>query len=307
MKKIYLLAIVLFSVALLILFVLYNRYASSYAEEGTYRYISRNIDILNENLDFERRYALSLSLFISKNGRIRQALQENNQSMAIGEMAHFLAEIKEATGISNIDIQVHTKALKAFARSWESGHYFGTALGGFRKGLVRVRERLEPFVSIELGKRLNIKAISPILDKAGHYIGSIEVIMGFANIKKRLRAFDLDILGLLDKTYLDIAVDLRSHASVGQYVVVEQHYPQDLYRILKSHPEMLSEKRAYFSVGERIIVLIPMLSVGIEDVGMIALSMQASHDAIPQDRSGQIAVQNRTYQFNNKAREVTIK
>jgi len=307
MKKIYLLSIVLFSVTLLILFVLYNRYAGTYAEENTYRAISKNIDILNENLDFERRYALSLSLFISKNVRIRQALRENNQSMAIGEMTRFLTEIKEATGIKNIDIQIHTKGLKAFARSWDKSHYFGTALGGFRKGLVRVRESLEPFASIELGKRLNIKAISPIFDAGRHYIGSIEVIMGFQNIKKRMHKFDLDILGLLDKKFLDIAVDLKDHATIGHYVVVETPYDRQLYQILKTHPEIMSEKKAYFTIGERIVVLIPMLSVGIEDVGMIALSMQTSHGTDLQDRSRQIVIQNREYRFNQKQREVHIK
>jgi len=307
MKKIYLVAIVLFSVTLLILFVLYNRYTGHYEEEQTNAYISKNIDILNENLDFERRYALSLSLYISKNSQIIEALRTQNQRLALREMADFLGEIKRAAGIDNIDIQLHTKEIRAFARSWEKSAYLGTELKGFRKGLVRVKESGEPFVSIELGKRLNIKAISPIFDAKKQYIGSIEVIMGFENIKQRLKKFDLDILGLLDEKFLNIAVDIRDHASVGHYRVVEKNYPKHLYGILRAHPEILQEKKAYFAVGNHLVALIPMLSVGIEDVGIIALSMKKGQQTVPSENMTPIKQENRLYQFHQKYREVIIK
>ena len=233
MKKIYLLAAILATVILLILFVLYNRYASYYEEEKISQYISKHIDILNENLDFEKKYALSLSLFVSKNETIKKALIEKNQQMALVEMKRFLDEIKHSTGIDNIDIQIHTSELKAFARNWDKSAYYGTSLSAFRQGLVRVKKTLEPFVSIELGKRLNIKAISPILDKDHRFIGSIEIIMGFHNIKQRLQKFDLQILGLLDQKFINIAVDLKENKRVKNIFIMNQKRETPMIKCLQ--------------------------------------------------------------------------
>lgn len=141
MKKIYFLAVVAFTTVLLILFVFYNRYRAYYEDEKIDFYISKNIDILNDNLNFEKRYALSLSLFISKNQTIKKALHVKSQSMALKEIDKFLKEIKHSTGIDNIDIQVHTKNLEAFARNWDKSDYLGSKLAGFRKGLVEVKEQ----------------------------------------------------------------------------------------------------------------------------------------------------------------------
>jgi len=307
MKKIYLFAVILATVILLILFVLYNRYASYYEEEKISQYISKHIDILNENLDFEKKYALSLSLFVSKNETIKKALIAQDQQMALNEMKHFLDEIKHSAGIENVDIQIHTRDLKAFARNWDSSAYYGTKLSTFRQGLVRVKKTLEPFVSIELGKRLNIKAISPILDEAHQFIGSIEIIMGFQNIKQRLQKFDLQILGLLDQKFIHIAVDLQGNPRIGSYYTVEKQYSPALYHILYTHPLILTSKQFYHRIGDRIIVLIPMKSVGIEDVGVIALSMPSTYDDEHTVAKIDYTKENDKYHFNQYRREVIIK
>jgi len=307
MKRLYFVTIILFSTALLVLFVFYNRYANSYKEEQTGSYISRNIDIFNENLSFEKQYALSLSLYASKNKRIKRALETDDQKLALEEIAHFLDEIQGTTGISNIDIQLHTRDLRAFARSWEKGNYKGVKLGGFRKGLVKVKRTKKPFVSIELGKRLNIKAISPILDKNRHFIGSIEIIMDFRNIKKRLQKFDLNALGLLDKKFISIAVDLKDNAQVGKYYVLEKTFPHTLYQRLKRHQEIFSDQKFYHDIDGRIVVLVPMKSVGIEDVGVIALSMRSGQAVSDTLRWEETLPQDTTYQFSHSKREVSIK
>ena len=307
MKRLYFVTVVFFATGILLLFVFYNRYANSYQEEQIDRYISKNIDILNENLSFEKQYALSLSLYASKNKRISEALRTDNQKIALQEINHFLREIRDTAGISNVDIQVHTETLRAFARNWDKSDYKGTALGSFRKGLVRVKKSKKPFVSIELGKRLNIKAISPIVDQNEHFIGSIEVIMDFKNIKKRLRKFNMRVLGLLDERFIDIAVDLRHNVKIGKYYILEKTFPEQLYQRLKRHPEILDGKKFYHEVEDRIIVLVPMKSVGIEDVGIIALSMRADSMASEIAKSSDPVPNDTTYTFEHNRREVHIK
>ena len=300
MKKIYLPLIVLFSTILLILFVFYNRYSNYYKDEQISRYVSKNIEILNENLEFEKRYALSLSLMVSKNNTLKEALKANNRAVALKELELVIKEIEQTTH-TKVDIQIHTKDLKAFARSWDRSNYYGADLS-FRRGLKIVQKSQTPFVSIELGKRLNIKAISPIFDK-NRYIGSIEVIMGFGGIKKRLKKFGLTILGLLDKKYIDVAVDLQDNAKIGNYYVVEKSYPKELFNLLQKNRYILKGRKFYYKIGKDIVAIIPMKSVGIIDVGKIALLMKAEQKQ--EITAAQPSL--KSYQFKGKKRKVIIK
>ncbi len=300
MKKIYLPLIVLFSTILLILFVFYNRYSNYYKDEQISRYVSKNIEILNENLEFEKRYALSLSLMVSKNNTLKEALKADNKDVALKELELVINEIEQTTH-TKIDIQIHTKDLKAFARSWDRSNYYGADLS-FRRGLKIVKKSQAPFVSIELGKRLNIKAISPIFYK-DRYIGSIEVIMGFAGIKKRLKKFGLTILGLLDKKYIDVAVDLKDNARVANYYVVEKSYPKELFNLLQKNRYILDGKKFYYKIGKDIVAIIPMKSVGIIDVGKIALLMRAEQKQ--EMTVAQPSLIN--YEFKGTKRKVIIK
>ena len=307
MKKIYFLSIIAFTTILLILFVFYNRYRAYYEDEKMDAYISKNIDILNNNLNFEKQYALSLSHFISQNQIIKQALHVNNQKMALKEITKFIKDIKKSAGIDNVEIQVHTKELEAFARNWDNSNYLGVKLGGFRKGLVKVKKTKEPFVSFELGKRLNIKAITPILDKNGGFIGSIEIIMNFKNAEKRLKKFDLKMIPLLDEKFINIAIDLKNHKKIGRYFLVEKEYSKGLYKKLVNHSDIFKKDKFYYKIEDKIIVFVPMLSVGIQDVGLIVLCMNAKQDEDFNYKNIDVEGENSRYKFNNKQREVIIK
>jgi len=307
MKKIYFLAVVAFTTVLLILFVFYNRYRVYYEDEKIDFYISKNIDILNDNLNFEKQYALSLSFFISQNQMIKQALYVNDQNLALKEVNKFLKEIKHSTGIDNIDIQVHTKNLEAFARNWDKSDYLGLKLSGFRKGLVEVKKSKKSLVSIELGKRLNIKAISPILDENQEFIGSIEIIMNFQNIKKRLQKFDLEMLPLLDEKFIDIAVYLKNNQKIDKYYITENEYSKEFYEKLKTHKYVFNRDKFYYEIDDKIIVFVPMLSVGIQDIGFIALCMDAKQNKINTYSSVDVEQENSNYEFNQMKRKVIIK
>ena len=305
MKKIYLLSFIAFITILLILFVFYNKYGTYYEDEKIDFYISKNVDILNDNLTFEKQYALSLSLFISQNEIIKKALQTDNQSLALKELDQFTKGIKKSAGIDNIEIQVHTKNLKAFARNWDRSDYKGVKLSSFRKGLVRVQKTKEPFVSIELGKRLNIKAISPIFNNKKEFIGSIEIIMNFKNIEKRLKKFDLKMLVLLDKKFINIAIDLKNHQKIGDFYIVDKVYSKKLYNKLVKQIDIFKSEKFYHKIENKIIVLVPMLSVGIQDVGLIVLCMNTKHNGAYANYS--VDVDNSNYEFNHNIRKVIIK
>lgn len=307
MKKIYILAITIFFLILFILFIFYNRYSSSYEEELRDNYISKNIDILNDNLNTEKRYALSLSLLVSQNESIKNALTSQNHNLAVKEIKKITSQIKNSTNIENIDIQIHTKGLKAFARSWEKGNYLGTELSSFRKGLVKVKKDKKPFVSIELGKRLNIKAISPIFKK-NNFIGSVEVILNFKNIEKRLEKFNLDMLVLLEEKHINVAIDIKNNHKIANYYIVEKDFSHELYKILEKNKDFFQKEFFYKIYENKIITFVPMKSIGIQDVGIIVLSMKMKKDNTDTYSYDNNDFENDIYTFNpTKKREVTIK
>jgi hypothetical protein len=308
MKKIYLLIFLFFVIILTALFIFYDRYSFAYEEEKSHDTISKNIDIFEEYLNEQKQYALSLSIMLSKDMLIQKALLTKNQALALKEIHKILNDIADSTGIDNIDIQVHTKDTKAFARNWDNSDYLGVKLASFRKGLLHVKKTKEPFASIELGKRLNIKAISPILDQNEEFIGSLEVIMDFQNIKKRLEKSNIQMLALLDERYINIAVDLTNHLRLQKYYIVEKNFSRFLYQMLKENPEILKQEEFFYKIKNKVIAFLPMKSLGIQKVGSIVLAMDAQnrHDYnYPIER---IVFENSQYRYDkNKQREVIIK
>lgn len=119
-----------------------------------------------------------MALMLSQNESIRQSYLSDDRALAFQTIHTEMAKIKHILNIEQLDIQLHTKEAKAWVRSWDFESY-GENLEPFRKGLASLRQNKLPFVSIELGKRLNIKALCPIFDKEV-YIGSLEVILGLA-------------------------------------------------------------------------------------------------------------------------------
>ncbi|NLC28115.1 MAG: chemotaxis protein, partial [Campylobacteraceae bacterium] len=135
-----------------------------------------------EAIESRKRTALSISLILSNSPSILKAYEDSNREAVFEEVHKYLESMKTFGDFGQVDIQFHTKDLEAWVRSWDK-RSFGMPLSGFRKGLVHVKKSQTPYVSIELGKRLNIKAISPILLK-DDFIGSVEVIVGFEAISQ---------------------------------------------------------------------------------------------------------------------------
>jgi hypothetical protein len=100
--------------------------------------------------------------------------------------------------------------------------------------LVLVKQSKKPVVSIEVGKRLNIKAISPILHDEV-FEGSIEVIEGFEHLRKRLAEQGYRLYILLNDRYLPIAKTLAHAPRVGgQYLLVGSVEDQGSFDALRS-------------------------------------------------------------------------
>ncbi len=268
MKKTYKSFIFLFLLILTTLLFFFKKYNDIVAQDKIEALVSKNVEIISQEIDNQKKHALSLALLFSKNQNIIFLLQQEKRKLLQQELNSLIELLSHYTKQTNIQIQVHTKDLKVFVRSWEDQDT-GLELGGFRQGLVKVKETKKPFVSNELGKRLNIKAIAPIFNQSNEYIGSIEVISDYTSLKKNLALMGIKMIPLLDGQYLSIAKYHANNAKLHQFVVIEKKYDQGLYDILSHNPSFLNQKEFYHEIEGSIITLVPLGAIEGNTVGYI--------------------------------------
>jgi len=168
-------------------------------------------------LEEQKRYALSLSILLSKDKTIIDSFIKKDRKESFKIINTKIKTLKQLQN-SNIEIQIHNKDLTTYIRSWDI-NIKNVPLGSFRQGLLKVREQNKPIVSIELGKRINIKAISPIV-KNNKYIGSVEVIINFDYLSQELKKREYELFILLDKKYLNIDSKLKNLKEIKDYVLI---------------------------------------------------------------------------------------
>lgn len=268
MLKTYKSILVLFIIVIITLLFFLKKYNDILEQDQIDILVSKNVEIITNEISNQKKHALSLSILLSQNQDIITLLQNNKPKKLQNELNTILQTISSYTDLNNIQIQVHTKELKVFVRSWENKDS-GLALSSFRKGLVKVKQTKQPYVSNELGKRLNIKAIAPIFDEEKNYIGSLEVITDYMELKKRLGLIDIQILPLLDGKFLDIAKYHQNNKKLHNFVLIEKEYDQKLYDLLYSHPKLLLAKDFYHQLDNNIITLIPIGEFNGTNVGYI--------------------------------------
>lgn len=194
-----------------------------YEQENFFRELDNGLLFAKNLLEEEKRYALTISTLISQDSDFLSAYYSDNRKKAFDVVNRKIRDLNPQGG-SKIDVQVHDENANTYLRSWEFD-ITDIPLGSFREGVVFVKESKKKIVSIEVGKRLNIKAISPIL-KGENFKGSIEVIIGFEHLQNKLLKQGYSLFILLEDHYLNIATSLKDNPIIGSnFALVNE--PQD--------------------------------------------------------------------------------
>ncbi|MCG3671643.1 cache domain-containing protein [Aliarcobacter butzleri] len=270
MNKTYKNFVFLFVVVISTLLYFLNKYNNIIEQNEIDIFVSNQVELVQQELTNQKNQALSLAILFSKNQNIIDNLEQDKPKELKKEILKLLEIIKTYSNQNNLQVQIHTKDLKVFVRSWEDKDS-GLSLESFRKGLVKVKETKEPYVSNELGKRFNIKAIAPIFNKGGEYIGTIEVIMDYSDLKNRLKYMGIDIIALLEKEYLQIAKSHQNSEFLYDYVVIEDEYDKSFFDFLLSNKEYLSNKKFYYENKNKIITQIPLGDVDKQSIGLLMI------------------------------------
>lgn len=189
-------------------------------------------DAVREEMDRQIQQTSSLSIALAGNESIAAALKNRDRKAALEAVDKIMSSFDTYDDNSKFWIQLHTPDLKVFMRSWNKEE-FGAPLESFRKGLVYVKNSQKPFASIELGKKLNFKAIAPV-SLGGEYVGSLEVIKNFDEAVKNFADKKISLLVLMDNKFMDIAEWMADYPILGDFIVCHREYDGKLFEELKN-------------------------------------------------------------------------
>lgn len=258
-----------FFVLITILLFFLDRYNTILNQKELDIFVFNQMKIVEDELENQKKQALSLVLMFSQNQEIIRNLEENNPKELKKELLKLLNIISTYTK-QNIDVQIHTKNLDVFTRSWEDKD-FGENLASFREGLVKVKNTQKPFVSSELGKRFNIKAIAPIYDVNNNFLGSIEIIIDFKDLVYKLKNLGISSMILLENDYLNIATSYKDNKKIDSFTILQNSF--DNYEE-KSVKEVLNSNKLFVESNSKIYSKIPLGSFGNKNAGVLLVCFE---------------------------------
>ena len=105
---------------ILVLFFIYflNKYNNILDKKNLDIFVSNQIQIIENELENQKNQALSLALMFSRNQEIVKNLENKNNIELKKELLKLLNIIETYTK-NSIDVQIHTKDLEVFTRSWK--------------------------------------------------------------------------------------------------------------------------------------------------------------------------------------------
>lgn len=176
---------------------------------------------LRSELNQEKEDALRFAIVLSENSDLTIALEEEDDEFAHMKLKHIISTINKHVD-KTIRAQIITPDYLIFARSWdEENTYAGMPLDVYRSDLDDVKSHKKPRVSIEVGRRLGIKATVPVY-KENKLQGFIEVLQFFDDSTSFFHKFGIDLYVLLDDSYYTTAVFMQNNPIVAQYIVANR-------------------------------------------------------------------------------------
>ena len=176
---------------------------------------------LEKKLRDEKMSALEIAITLSKNKALLDALENEDEELGYTVLSDIMQTIQTNTS-RYIRAQIITSEYNVFARSWDD-IYAGMPLEDYRQDLYYFHTNASPRTSIEIGRRLGIKATVPVYDN-GKLLGFFEVIDFFESVTSYFRAMGIDLYVLLDYKYYDRAILMQGNLLLQNNIVANINY-----------------------------------------------------------------------------------
>ncbi|WP_457749566.1 cache domain-containing protein [Sulfurimonas sp.] len=214
--------IVVFFVGIIVIILLFAfYYKNEVKEEKIYHIMDQMRLTLDSQLKSHQMEDLKVALMLAKNEGLVNALENDDEDLGYKILDDITKSIQKNTGV-RIRAQIITKELNIFARSWDD-IYAGMPIGDYRLDLKYFDTHTNPRTSIEIGRRLGIKATVPIY-KNGKFLGYVESISFFKSITDFFKSMGVDLYVLLNVKHIDTAVLMMENLTLDNYVLANRNY-----------------------------------------------------------------------------------
>lgn len=249
-------------------FLIYRANHNLYIEDAK-NSVESVLGLTQELISHEKQLALSIALMLSQNEALKEGYLKNDRKQLYTTLQSEIPKIKQYLQIENLEVQLHTKDAKAYVRSWDFEDY-GDDLSSFRKGITLLQQTKTPLVAIELGKRLNIKALCPIFDK-NEFIGSLEIIISFDEVAQKLSAKKINFVILMDKALLEIGEWMKDLEQVDGYVIVSNNCPTGCVNSFISIVSTPIMRQGFARSNGALFGFTPLFDIEAKQVGYIGI------------------------------------
>ena len=212
---------IIFTFVIVLILISTYYYKNEIKEQKIYHIMDQMRLTLESQLKSHKMEDLRVALMLSKNKGLIDALENDDEDLGYKIISDIAQTIQKNTG-ARIRAQVITKELNIFARSWDDV-YAGMPIGDYRTDLKYFDTHDTPRTSIEVGRRLGIKATVPVY-KEGEFIGYVESISFFKSITDFFSSIGVDLYVLLDVKHTDTAVLMMQNLGIDKYILANRNY-----------------------------------------------------------------------------------
>ncbi len=249
-------------------FLIYRANHNLYVEDAK-NSVESVLSLTQDLISHEKQLALSIALMLSQNEKLKEGYLTNNRALLFETLQSEILKTKQYLQIENLEVQLHTKDAKAYVRSWDFDDY-GDDLSTFRKGITLLQQTKIPLVAIELGKRLNIKALCPIYVKE-EFIGSLEIIISFDEVAQKLNAKKINFVILMDKELLEIGEWMKELEKIDNYVIVSNSCPSKCLNALSAIISTSTLEKGFARGNDVLFGFTPLFDIEAKQVGYIGI------------------------------------
>jgi len=228
---------------------------------------------LRTELGNEKDDALRFALVLSENDALRQALLEDDEDAGFAVLKQVMDAVQKNTPIL-VRAQLITADSRIFARSWDADNLFaGMPLDTYRADLEEIVLRKKPRASIEVGRRLGIKATVPVYAADNTLLGFVEVLQFFDASTDFFHKFGIDFYVLLDDSYYNTAVLMQNNPAVAWYIVGNRRYNNVNLKVLQRLDFKKLRKERVMLKENKYIFYEPMQNGAGETIGAFVFVM----------------------------------
>ncbi|MEA3498437.1 MAG: methyl-accepting chemotaxis protein [Campylobacterota bacterium] len=233
-KKVSLSVVIVSSISLLVGFLILNFYSVKIEKDVDAVFV-KNLQIEAEDkLQLKKDVGISNAVSVANDGKIKQALEENNRDIAIKSLKNLGKSLKASTPFKNVKVHVHTKDNNSFVRIWKLNKY-GDDLSSFRHSVVKVNQMKTAVNTFELGKAgLSLRSVVPVTSNDGKHLGSLEFMQGLNSVAKAFNKNKDGFLLLMDKRVSSVKTFQAEKIYKTNYIISQKFVDDEFLGDAKS-------------------------------------------------------------------------